>query len=191
MYSRFSAAVRFSEPPLGTQFRALGGQPCAPTPQSWLRIPGVDRQPGRLRPRRRLHTSEPRLESADARYHAAWKARTARAQQPAMPVIGFLYFGWPDKNLVATFHKVLNEPRDFEGRHPAIQFRAAQNDTARLPELAADLVRRHVAAIAAPSGTAALAARAATKTIPIVFNTAGEIVGSPIYAVDVHVSLDE
>src|SRR4030095_17089859 len=76
MYSRFSAAVRFSEPPLGTRFRALGGQPCAPTPQSWLRIPGVDRQPGRLRPRRRLHTSEPRLESADARYHAAWKART-------------------------------------------------------------------------------------------------------------------
>src|SRR6516164_8731325 len=47
MYSRFSAAVRFSEPPLGTRFRALGGQPCAPTPQSWLRIPGVDRQPGR------------------------------------------------------------------------------------------------------------------------------------------------
>src|SRR6516162_4639347 len=44
MYSRFSAAVRFSEPPLGTRFRALGDQPCAPTPQSWLRIPGVDRQ---------------------------------------------------------------------------------------------------------------------------------------------------
>src|SRR5215216_2055269 len=76
MYSRFSAAVRFSEPPLGTRFRALGGQPCAPTPQSWLRIPGVDRQPGRLRPRRRLHTSEPRRESTDARYHAVWKART-------------------------------------------------------------------------------------------------------------------
>src|SRR4029079_13046399 len=66
MYSRFSAAVRFLEPPLGTRFRALGGQPCAPTPQSWLRIPGVDRQPGRLRPRRRLHTSEPRREPADA-----------------------------------------------------------------------------------------------------------------------------
>src|SRR6266853_6332743 len=46
MYSRFSAVVRFSEPPLGTQFRALVGQPCAPTLQSWLRIPGVDRQPG-------------------------------------------------------------------------------------------------------------------------------------------------
>ena len=60
MYSRFSAVVRFSEPPLGTQFRALVGQPCAPTLQSWLRIPGVDRQPGRLRLRRRLHTSQPR-----------------------------------------------------------------------------------------------------------------------------------
>src|SRR6266446_10422513 len=69
MYSRFSAAVRFSEPPLGTRFRALVGQPCAPTPQSWLRIPGVDRQPGRLHPRRRLHTSQPRRGSADARYH--------------------------------------------------------------------------------------------------------------------------
>src|SRR6266700_7728643 len=79
MYSRFSAAVRFSEPLLGTRFRALVGQPCAPTPQSWLRIPGVDRQPGRLRPRRPLHTSEPRRESADARYHAAWKAHTGFA----------------------------------------------------------------------------------------------------------------
>src|SRR6266403_2244338 len=79
MYSRFSAVVRFSEPPLGTRFRALVDQPCAPTPQSWLRITGVDRQPGRLRPRRPLHTSEPRRESADARYHAAWKARCAHA----------------------------------------------------------------------------------------------------------------
>src|SRR6266566_10049365 len=59
MYSRFSAVVRFSEPPLGTRFRALVGQPCAPTPQSWLRIPAVDRQPGRLRPSRPLHTLNP------------------------------------------------------------------------------------------------------------------------------------
>src|SRR6202048_4627318 len=59
MYSRFSAVVHFSEPPLGTQFRALVGQPYAPSLQSWLRIPAVDRQPGRLRPRRPLHTSQP------------------------------------------------------------------------------------------------------------------------------------
>jgi ABC-type uncharacterized transport system substrate-binding protein len=104
---------------------------------------------------------------------AAWPL-AARAQQAATPVIGFLYFGWPDKNLVATFHKGLNETGYFEGRNLGIEFRSAQNDTARLPKLAADLVRHQVAAIAAPSGTAALAARAATKTIPIVFNTAGD-----------------
>jgi hypothetical protein len=64
----------FFRAPLGTQFRALVGQPRAPTLQSWLRIPGVDRQPGRLRPRRRLHTSQPRRGSADARYHASRRA---------------------------------------------------------------------------------------------------------------------
>jgi putative tryptophan/tyrosine transport system substrate-binding protein len=103
----------------------------------------------------------------------AWPL-AARAQQPTMPVIGFLYFGWPDTNMVATFRKGLNETGYLEGHNLAIEFRSAQNDTARLPELAADLVRRRVAAIAAPSGTAALAARAATTTIPIVFNTAGD-----------------
>src|SRR6516162_794650 len=104
---------------------------------------------------------------------AAWPL-AARAQQPAMPVIGFLYFGWPDPNIIATFRKGLNKTGYFEGHNLAIEFRSAQNDTARLQELAADLVRRQVTAIAAPSGTAALAAKAATTTIPIVFNTAGD-----------------
>ena len=104
---------------------------------------------------------------------AAWPV-AAHAQQPAMPVIGFLYFGWPDPNIIATFRKGLNKTGYFEGHNLAIEFRSAQNDTARLQELAADLVRRQVAAIAAPSGTAALAAKAATTTIPIVFNTAGD-----------------
>jgi putative ABC transport system substrate-binding protein len=104
---------------------------------------------------------------------AAWSL-AARAQRPAMPVIGFLYFGWPDTNVVATFRKGLSEAGYFEGRNLAVEFRSAQNDTARLSELATELVRRQVAAIAAPSGTAALAARAATTTIPIVFNTAGD-----------------
>jgi putative tryptophan/tyrosine transport system substrate-binding protein len=98
----------------------------------------------------------------------------ARGQQAALPVVGFLYFGWPDTKIVASFHKGLNETGYFENRNVAVEFRSAQNDVTRLPELAADLVRRRVAAIAAPSGTAALAAMAATTTIPIVFNTAGD-----------------
>jgi putative ABC transport system substrate-binding protein len=104
---------------------------------------------------------------------AGWPL-AAHAQQAAMPAIGFLYFGWPDTNIVASFHKGLNETGYFEGRNLAIEFRSAQNDIARLSELAADLVRRQVVAIAARGGTAALAARAATKTIPIVFSTAGD-----------------
>jgi putative tryptophan/tyrosine transport system substrate-binding protein len=98
----------------------------------------------------------------------------ARGQQAALPVVGFLYFGWPDTKIVASFHKGLNETGYFENRNVAVEFRSALNDVTRLPELAADLVRRRVAAIAAPSGTAALAAMAATTTIPIVFNTAGD-----------------
>src|SRR5713226_6364491 len=96
----------------------------------------------------------------------------ARAQQPAMPVIGVLGFGWPEP--VAAFHKGLNETGYIEGRNVAIEFRWAQNDNVRLADLATDWVRRQVAVIAAWAGTPALAARAATTTIPIVFNTAGD-----------------
>src|SRR5690348_1899352 len=64
-----------------TRFRAPVGQPSAPTPQSWLRIPGGDQQPAHLRPKRRLHTSEPRPGSAAARYHAAWKAHKGSLRQ--------------------------------------------------------------------------------------------------------------
>jgi putative ABC transport system substrate-binding protein len=105
----------------------------------------------------------------------AWPL-AARAQQPAMPVIGVLDFGWPERrtNLLAGFHKGLNETGYIEGRNVAIEFRWAQNDNARLADFAADLVRRQVAVIATTAGTPALAARAATTTIPIVFNTAGD-----------------
>src|SRR5215475_3904210 len=104
---------------------------------------------------------------------AAWPP-AARAQQPAMPVIGFLDFGWPITKVVAAFQTGLNETGYVEGRNLAIEFRWGQNDTTRLAELAADLARRQVAVIVAPNGTAALAASAATTTIPTVFSTAGD-----------------
>src|SRR6266404_995249 len=95
-----------------------------------------------------------------------------RAQQPAMPVIGFVYRGVPELSagIVAAFRKGLNETGFVEGRNVTIEFRFGYNDNARLPELAADLVHRRVAVIATPGSTpSALAAKAATTTIPIVF----------------------
>ncbi len=100
---------------------------------------------------------------------AAWP-RAVRAQRPTMPVIGHLDFGSPAENSVASFRQGLSETGYVEGRNVAIEFRWAHNDIARLPELAADLVRRRVAVIAAWSSTAvAVAVKAETNTIPIVF----------------------
>ena len=97
----------------------------------------------------------------------------ARAQQPTMPVIGFLYPGVPELStgIVAAFRNGLNETGFIEGRNVAIEFRFAYNDNSRLSELAADLVRRRVAVIVTPGSTpSALAAKAATTSIPIVFS---------------------
>jgi putative ABC transport system substrate-binding protein len=104
---------------------------------------------------------------------AAWPA-AAQAQQPATPVIGFLSSQSPDNYalFLASFRKGLKESGFEEGKNVTIQYRWARGHFDKLPELADELVRLRVNAIAATGGVASgLAAKSATTSIPVVFNS--------------------
>jgi len=114
---------------------------------------------------------------------AAWPV-LARAQQSAVPVIGYIGDQSADdyKIEIAAFLQGLKETGYVDGQNVAVEYRYADNQYDRLPALAADLVRRRVAVIAAITTPAALAAKAATTTIPIIFTTGGDPVALGLVA---------
>ena len=114
---------------------------------------------------------------------AAWPV-VARAQQPSMPVIGFLSGSSPANraHLVTAFRQGVRESGYVEGHNVAIEYRWAQNQYDRLPDLIADLARRQVAVIAATDAPSAIAAKVSNTTIPIVFATGNDPVKGGLVA---------
>jgi putative ABC transport system substrate-binding protein len=114
---------------------------------------------------------------------AAWPL-VVRAQQSAMPGIGYLSASSPASrvHLLTAFWRGLRESGYVEGENVAIEYRWAQDQYDRLPNLAADLVRRHVLVIAATDTRSAIAAKAATTALPIVFASGGDPVGEGLVA---------
>ena len=114
---------------------------------------------------------------------AAWPL-AVRAQQPAMPMVGFLGSGSPQSDAfrMAAIRQGLNESGYVEGRNVAFEYRWAEDHNKRLPAMAADLVRREAAVIVLFGTTSVMAAKQATATIPIVFAIGGDPIKSGLVA---------
>jgi putative tryptophan/tyrosine transport system substrate-binding protein len=113
----------------------------------------------------------------------AWPL-AARAQRTTVPLVGYLDTGSLEtrREVVAALHRGLSQTGYVEGRNLAVEYRWAEDRLDRLPALAAELVRRQVAVIVAAPTPAALAAKAATKSIPIVFSTGADPVETGLVA---------